>query len=103
MQARRALTHLLLALFLLFSQQAAFSHAATHLGNVPGSQDQQLPHGKACDQCVQGAHLGAALLDACHAQGWIDTPGAHAATAPQTVYLPRPVPSFFSRAPPAFL
>jgi len=103
MHARRALTHLLLALFLLFSQQAAFSHAATHLGNVPGSQDQQLPHGKTCDKCVQGAQLGAALLDACHAQGWVDSPRTHAAAAPQTVYLPRPVLSFFSRAPPAFL
>ena len=87
MQARRAIMHLLLALFLLLSQQAAFSHAATHLGS-PASQDKQLPHSKVCDQCVQGAQLGTALLDSCLTCAWVANSGAQPAAAPATAHLP---------------
>jgi hypothetical protein len=99
MQARRAIMHLLLALFLLLSQQAAFSHAASHLGS-PASQDKQLPH-KVCDQCVQGAQLGTALLDSCLTCAWVANSGAHPAAAPATAHLPRFVSCFSPRAPPA--
>jgi hypothetical protein len=101
MQARRALFHLLLALFLLLGQQAAFSHAATHFGGAPAKQDQKLPDGKACDQCVQAAQLGAALLDSCHADDWSASALASGDSVPGTVCVPRLVRSFLSRAPPA--
>jgi len=95
--------HLLLALVLLIGQQAAFAHAASHLGNPPASQDQQLPHGKACDQCVQGAQLGAALLDAGLQQAWADAPQTCVVTLADGMSLPHPHPFFHSRAPPASL
>ena len=100
MQARRAIVHLLLALFLLLSQQAAFSHAASHLGS-PVSQDKQLPHSKVCDQCVQGAQLGTALLDSGLKCAWVANSGAHPAAALATAYFPRFVFCFSPRAPPA--
>ena len=103
MHGRRALIHLLLAVLLLLSQQAVFSHAATHLGSAPASQDQPLPHSKVCDQCVQGAQLGSALLDTAHAAGWIGAPAAPVLPTPVSVLLPRPLPPFCSRAPPVLL
>ena len=93
--------HLLLALFLLLSQQAGFAHAATHLGGDPASQDKQVPHGKVCDQCVQGAQLGTALLDTSPDAGWTSSSGTHAADVPVKIHLPRPLRPFSSRAPPA--
>jgi hypothetical protein len=95
--------HLLLTVLLLLSQQAVFSHAASHLGSAPASQDQQLPHSKVCDQCVQGAQLGTALLDTSQAASWIGSPAAHFAPAPVSVHLPRPLRPFYSRAPPVSL
>src|SRR5690242_5762017 len=103
MQARRVVFHLLLAWFLLFAQQAAFSHAATHFGSTPAQQDQKLPDGKACDQCLQAAQFGAALLDSCHTHDWKGTASTSGASVPGTVCLPRLVRSFLSRAPPASL
>ena len=100
MQARRVIAHLLLALFLLLSQQAAFSHAASHLGS-PASQDKQLPHSKVCDQCVEGAQLGTALLDSDLTCAWVPDSGAHPGAAPATAHFPRFVSYFSSRAPPA--
>ncbi len=102
MHARRALLHLLLALFLLLSQQAGFAHAVTHLGSAPASQDKQLPHGKICDQCVQGAQLGSALVDTSPDAGWIHAPGSHFIVVPAALHCPRFVCPFSSRAPPAF-
>jgi hypothetical protein len=103
MHARRALMHLLLTLLLLLSQQAVFSHAATHLGNTPASQDKQLPHNKVCDQCVQGAQLGAALLDTSPDASWIGSPAVQVVQAPVSLHLPRPLRPFSSRAPPVLL
>ena len=95
--------HLLLTVLLLLSQQAVFSHAATHLGSAPASQDKQLPHSKVCDQCVQGAELGTALLDTSQTAAWIGSPAARVAQAPVSVDLPRPLRPFYSRAPPVLL
>src|ERR1044071_5506044 len=99
MHARRTLMHLLLTVLLLLSQQAVFTHAATHLSGNPASQDKQLPHSKVCDQCVQGAQLGAALLDTTHHTPWIGNPSAQVAHAATCVNLPRPLRFFSSRAP----
>ena len=82
---------------------ALWPHAATHLGNTPASQDKQLPHNKVCDQCVQGAQLGAALLDTSPDASWIGSPAAQVEQAPVSVHLPRPLRPFSSRAPPVLL
>jgi len=81
MLLKRTLTHILLTLALLVGQQAAFAHAATHLPGKLPTQDKQLPHSKACDQCVQGAQLGAALLDTAPASfGEDDSPSGRDGT-----------------------
>ncbi len=95
--------HLLITLFLLLSQQAVFSHALTHLSGAPASQDQQLPHGKVCDQCVQGAQFGGALLDSSNARCWVGEGAIAVAPDPVCVHLPRPIPAFSSRAPPPLI
>jgi hypothetical protein len=100
MHARRALLHLLFALFLLLSQQAGFAHAVTHLGNGPASQDKQFPHGKICDQCVQGAQLGSALIDTSPDAGWIHATGPRFDVVPAALHSPRFICPFSSRAPP---
>jgi hypothetical protein len=103
MRLKRALTHILFALALLLGQQAAFAHAATHLGNSPATQDQQLPHAKVCDQCVQCAQFGAALVDLAPpaSQTWVPSLGY--LTNGVSVHVPAPLHAFSSRAPPAYL
>jgi len=100
MDARRTWMHLLIAIFLLFSQQAAFAHAVTHLGS-PATQDQQLPHGKVCDQCIQCAQLGSALTNSHPVCDWVagHAPQHPAPTA--SAHVPEPLRCFLSRAPPA--
>jgi hypothetical protein len=81
MVLKRALIHVLLSLLVLLGQQAAWTHAATHLAKLPPSSDQQLPHGKVC----------AFEADA-------GTPSRVGHT-PQG-FVPRTVRAFSSRAPP---
>lgn len=103
MLLKRALTHVLLAVALLVSQQAAFAHAATHLGKAPATQDKQLPHTKVCGQCVLGVQLGTALLDMappCSAT-WMPSLGYLADDA--SAHIPTLLPAFSSRAPPTLL
>ncbi|PWT71368.1 MAG: hypothetical protein C5B46_08270 [Proteobacteria bacterium] len=58
MSLRRILAHLLLALTVLIGQQAMLAHAASHPIESPSSKGKQLPHGKACEQCMLSAQLG---------------------------------------------
>lgn len=104
MRTPRFLLHAFVILCLLLGQQVALSHAATHLGSTTsstGNQD-QLPHEKVCDKCVQCAAMGAALLDT-GPQIWaassvLEYLLAHGAS----VHLSKPLRAFSSRAPPAF-
>jgi len=103
MNLRRTLTNLLLALAVLLGQQAMLAHAASHLVQPPASQDKQFPHGKACEQCMLSAPLGAGVTSA----GMLPLPRTDAADAianrPAAV-LTADTPSFFdSRAPPRAL
>ena len=50
--SRRFLFHVLLACALLLAQYAGLAHAASHLGNEPAKQEQNLLHLKLCDKCV---------------------------------------------------
>jgi hypothetical protein len=101
MLLKRALAHILLALALLVGQQAVFAHAATHLGKARPAQDQQLPHTKVCEQCVQGAQFGAALLDTAVpiSAAWVPSLGH--LTDGASAYVPALLRAFSSRAPPA--
>jgi hypothetical protein len=103
MRLKRALTHVLLALALLLGQQAAFAHAATHLGKAPATQDQQLPHTTVCEQCVQCAQFSAALLDLAPLASQVWVPSAAYLTDGVSVHIPTPLRAFSSRAPPAYL
>jgi hypothetical protein len=103
MLLKRTLTHILLTLALLVGQQAAFAHAATHLPGKLPTQDKQLPHSKACDQCVQGAQLGAALLDTAPASCGVPVSSIDLVADCKSVHIPAPLHAFSSRAPPTSL
>jgi hypothetical protein len=103
MLLKRTLTHILLTLALLVGQQAAFAHAATHLAGKLPTQDKQLPHSKACDQCVQGAQLGAALLDTAPASSGVPVSSIDLVADCKSVHIPSPLRAFSSRAPPTSL
>jgi hypothetical protein len=103
MPVRRTLTHILLILALLVGQQMAFAHAATHLTGQLPTQDKQLPHSKACDQCVQGAQLGAALLDTAPASSSVRASSIDLVADCRSVHIPSPFRAFSSRAPPTSL
>jgi hypothetical protein len=99
MVLKRALIHVLLSLLVLLGQQAAWTHAATHLAKLPPSSDQQLPHGKVCDQCVFSAQIGTALVGKVFSfEADAGTPSRVGHT-PQG-FVPRTVRAFSSRAPP---
>ena len=50
--SRRHSVAWLLSLALLFAQQAAMAHLASHIGDKPASDNQTLAHLKLCDKCV---------------------------------------------------
>jgi hypothetical protein len=103
MLPKRALTHVLLALALLVGQQAVFAHTATHLGKPRPAQDQQLPHTKVCEQCVQGAQFSSALLDMAAPSSVIWVPSLGHLADGTSAQLPAFIRAFSSRAPPASL
>jgi hypothetical protein len=103
MLLKRTLTHILLTLALLVGQQAAFAHAATHLAGKLPTQDKQLPHSKACGECVQGAQLGAALLDTAPPSPGIPVSSIDLMADCRSVHIPSPLRAFSSRAPPTLL
>ena len=98
----RSLLALVLATVLVIAQHVAFAHGVTHLAAVASGDDPALPHAKMCDQCNQASNLGLGL----------PTPAVIVFAAPcfrvpplqhDSVYQPRAVSPFSSRAPPAFL
>ena len=62
MRYSRAFFPLLLALILLFAQQAGVMHALSHTLAEQSQQNKQLPHSPAaCGQCAAYTQLGSAL------------------------------------------
>ncbi len=102
MSMKRTLPSLLIALFLLVSQQTIGIHELSHLGrSSPGTQDKQFPHTKACLECGLLAQLGTGLTSN------IATPLPMGESACAVAYCPLDFyPStprrFLSRAPPVF-
>jgi hypothetical protein len=100
MLLKRTLTHILLTLALLVGQQAAFAHAASHLADKVPANEKQLPHSKACDQCVQAAQFGAALLDTAPVSSGVRVAPIEFTADCRSVHIPSPLRAFSSRAPP---
>ena len=101
---RRALRHLLIALALLFTQQAAQLHALSHLGYdlkaAALGEERAPPVGHPSEQCIAFHALDSALPILAFAV----EPPREAAQAVARVILSSPRPSrivFDSRAPPA--
>lgn len=100
MLRRRALP-LLLAFFLLLSQQMGMAHGVSHLSpDAASSHDQTLPAEIQCEQCLVFASLSAAppaLLPviALHQSKDIVSPGLH-----KQILRSCAIPAFESRAPP---
>ena len=102
MSLKRALPSLLIALFLLVTQQTACIHELSRLDRrSPDTQDKQHSHTKACLECGLLAQLGTGLTSN------IATPLPMGESACAASYCPRDFyPSiprrFLSRAPPFF-
>jgi hypothetical protein len=103
MAMHRTLRHLLIALVLLFGQQAAQSHALSHLGQslscAEGAANGPCPAGHPAAQCLAFHAMDGALPSLASALDLHDA--APAAPAPVSLPLPfSPRIEFDSRAPP---
>lgn len=93
--------NLVLVALLLCAQQAAFSHAISHLGKEPPPQE-RLAHTKLCDKCVGFEKLSHAATFHAHSQ--LGLSGTYSQpVAPTYSFHPRFIAVFNSRGPPAFL
>lgn len=98
---RRRVFPLLLAFFLLFSQQIGMAHGVSHLSlDAASSHDQSLPAEIQCEQCLVFASLSAAppaLLPviALHQSKDTVSPGLY-----KQILRTCAIPAFESRAPP---
>jgi hypothetical protein len=100
---KRAIANVLVVLFLLVAQQAAYAHTLSHTDHrSPAGQDKPLPHTKICGQCALSAQLGNGLVG--NPTILLSGPAAACTVAgrPQIVYLTAPR-RFLSRAPPTLL
>ncbi len=92
----------LLALMLLFAQQAGLIHTLSHSLAEHEQQNKQLPHSAACGQCAAYTQLGSALNSTAPAFLLVSVPAAMAlyvASAFRSTQLPAAV----ARGPPAIL
>ena len=91
----------LLILLLLFAQQAAYAHAISHLGKEAPAKE-QLAHSKLCDKCVSFEKISGVAPTSVSVLVSLD----RFLTQPlfvDSVFSPRMVAAFHSRAPPFFL
>jgi len=101
--ARRSSLNILVALFLLIAQQAAYTHALSHFDHrAPSTEHKQLPHSKACERCGLAAQLGTGLLSQSAAFLSVAT---YACTTfhLSRAFHPTAPRRFLSRAPPSLL
>ena len=99
MKLNRIFTPVLLALTLLFAQQAGLIHTLSHSLAEHEQQNKQLPHSAACGQCAAYTQLGSALNSAAPSFLLITVPAALAlcgAIAFRTTQIPTAV----ARGPP---
>ena len=100
---KRRVLPLLLAFFMLLSQQMGMAHIYSHFtpNTAPVvSHDEGLGHGQLCSQCAAYASIGSALPH----PPLPDLPGQQAASTavdvPASVFSSRTILAFESRAPP---
>ncbi len=100
---RRTLPHIVMAVVLLFAQQAAYDHALSHVEQgSPASKQKQLPHTKACIKCGLSAQLGTGLLG--NAANFAAPARVACGALPLSkAFHPAAPRRFLSRAPPASL
>ena len=61
MKSPRFISPILLALVLLFAQQAGVMHTLSHTLSEQEQQNKQLPHSPACGQCAAYTQMGSVL------------------------------------------
>ena len=100
MKLNRAFNALLI-LLLLFAQQAAYAHAISHLGKEPPAKE-QLAHSKLCDKCVSFEKISGVAPTSVPVIVSLDLFFAQRLSV-DSIFSPRTVAVFHSRAPPFFL
>jgi hypothetical protein len=109
--ARRSITHFLLSLLLLVSQQMAMSHVITHCGDLvataepsqaaDGALSEAIAKDQSCGHCLTFAQLASAVGDTPRASA-PSTAGSQAAVPNlDPAFCARTVCAFHSRAPPS--
>jgi hypothetical protein len=90
---RRLSIHLLLACFLLLTQQLALAHGSSHA--LKGSPTES----QSCHTCLMSAQIGGPLT-VCSPDFGTDLRCALQAAPARSVFVPAPLRAFESRAPP---
>jgi len=110
---RRSMTHVLLALLLLVSQQFAIAHVVSHLGgriaSAPGLQvaseddglSQAIAQHKACGECLAFAQFASAIGPGTRSFVPPETASSAVARAAGQGSTARTIWAFRSRAPPS--
>ena len=93
--------HALLILLLLFAQQAAFAHAISHLGKELPAKE-RLAHSKLCDKCVSFEKISGFVPNSVCVLVSLNPFFAQPLSV-DSIFSPRTVAAFHSRAPPFFL
>ena len=94
---------IVLALFLLFAQQAAMSHAFSHFASIEqtAKSEKSLLTEKACEQCFAFAQLGSSHLNTDSAAIAAPIQHQHWSAATLLTFYPLFSSAFHARAPPA--
>jgi hypothetical protein len=59
---RRGFAYFVLAFALLFAQQGGIAHELSHFARDASQSEKQLPHSKACGQCVSYSQVDAGAV-----------------------------------------
>ena len=99
MKSPRFISPILLALVLLFAQQAGVMHTLSHTLSEQEQQNKQLPHSPACGQCAAYTQMGSVLNSTASSFLLVTVPAAlalYVASAFRSIQLPAAV----ARGPP---
>ena len=99
MKLTRFIFPALLALALLFAQQAGLIHTLSHSLAEHEQQNKQLPHSAACGQCAAYTQLGSALNSAAPSFLLITVPAALALYV-ASAFRSTQIPTAVARGPP---
>ncbi len=102
MKKRSPFLSFVVALLLLLSQQLAFAHGVTHLGEgqYRASRDQHPTEQVQCEQCLALAAIGSAIIATPNLPLAISVRNPVISSEPTERFVPITFRSFNSRAPP---